>query len=213
MIEAIIFDMDGTLVDTEPFNTEIEQRQFYQNNIDVSEEEHKKYLGTASDAMWTEIADRYRLQKSVNQLVEENHTESLAFFSELSEIPVMTGVRELLEKLQLQKIPVAVASSSTPEMIDLVLAKTRLKKYFEVIVSTQEVGKSKPAPDVFLKVAEKLGVAPAKCLVIEDSKNGIAAAQNAGMTCIAYQTPSVDVSTQKEADAVIRSFAQLEMFF
>lgn len=212
MIEAIIFDMDGTLVDTEPFNTEIERLQFKQNNIDVTEEEHGKYLGTASVAMWTEIAERYKLQKSVNQLVDENNSASFAFFSALNEIPVMPGLVDLLEKIRNKNLPMAVASSSTPEMIDLILTKTNLKQYFKVIVSTQDVGKSKPSPDVFIKTAEILGVAPFKCLVIEDSKNGIAAAQNAGMTCIAYQSPNSDAHSHKEADAVIRSFSQLEMF-
>lgn len=212
MIEAIIFDMDGTLVDSEPFNTEIERRQFVHNNLTISEEEHKKYLGTASDAMWKEICQRHRLQKTAEQLVEENHAECFAFFSELKEIPVMPGVVEALEKIQAKNIPMAVASSSTPEMIDLILTRASLKKYFQVIVSAREVGKSKPEPDVFLRTAEKLGIEPRKCLVIEDSKNGIAAAQNAGMTCIAYQPPNIDASTQKEADAIIRNFTQLELF-
>jgi haloacid dehalogenase superfamily, subfamily IA, variant 3 with third motif having DD or ED/haloacid dehalogenase superfamily, subfamily IA, variant 1 with third motif having Dx(3-4)D or Dx(3-4)E len=213
MIEAIIFDMDGTLVDTEPFNTEIERRQFEQNNLTISEEEHKKYLGTASEAMWREIVERYSLSKPVNQLVEENHAECVAYFSELKEIPVMPGVIDLLEKLQLRGVPTAVASSSTPEMIDLILSRTHLKKYFKVIVSTQEVGKSKPAPDVFLKTAQKLGIDPSKCLVVEDSKNGIAAAQSAGMACIAFQSENSDPANHKEADAVIRNFKQLETLF
>lgn len=209
MVEAIIFDMDGTLVDTEPFNTEIEQRQFDQNNLTISEEEHKKYLGTASEAMWRDIVERYGLSKPVSQLVEENHAECVAYFSELKEIPVMPGVIDLLEKLWQQGVPTAVASSSTPEMIDLILTRTQLKKYFNVILSTQEVGKSKPAPDVFLMTAQKLGVDPSKCLVVEDSKNGIAAAQNAGMTCVAFQSENSDPSNHTEADAVIRNFKQL----
>lgn len=211
MIEAIIFDMDGTLVDTEPFNTEIERRQFQHNNLNISEEEHAKYLGTASEAMWREIAGRYNLEKSVLQLVEENQAESIAYFSELDEIRVMPGLIKLLEKLRKRDFPVAVASSSSPEIIDLILTKTNLKKYFDVIVSTQEVGKSKPSPDVFLKTAEKLGFEPYKCLVVEDSKNGITAAQSAGMICVAFQSETADPVNHKEADAVIRNFGQLEL--
>ena len=210
MIEAIIFDMDGTLVDTEPFNTEIEKRQFKLNNIDISEEEHLKYLGVASDEMWKEIAERHNLRIPVVELIEQNHIESLRYFTEIESIPVMTGLVDLLEKLQVKNYPMAVASSSAPEIIDLILNKTNLKMYFQVIVSAEQAGKSKPEPDVFLLAAEKLGIKPANCMVVEDSENGIKAAIAAGMTCVAYQGSEADPQKQKEADAVILSYAQLE---
>jgi len=211
MIEAIIFDMDGTLVDTEPFNTEIEKSLFKLNKIEISEEEHQKYIGVASDAMWLEIAKRNKLQIPVSELIEQNHKESFRYLSEVEQIPIMPGLVELLEKLQAKKYPMAVASSSTPEIIDLILKKNNLKNYFQVIVSAQETGKSKPEPDVFLLTAEKLGIKPANCLVVEDSENGIKAAIAAGMTCVAYQSPGTDPQKQKEADAVIRNYSQLGM--
>lgn len=211
MIEAIIFDMDGTLVDTEPFNTEIEKRQFRINDLHISEEEHQQYLGIASDAMWRVIAERHQLQTPVSEIIEQNHKESFRYLSEVDHIPVMPGLVELLEKLQAGKHPMAVASSSTPEIIDLVLNRTNLRKYFQVVVSAQETGKSKPEPDVFFLAAEKLGVEPANCLVVEDSPNGIKAALAAGMTCIAYEGPGADPQKQKEADAVIQSYTELEL--
>jgi beta-phosphoglucomutase len=211
MIEAIIFDMDGTLVDTEPFNTEIERRQFRLNKVVISEESHQKYLGVASDAMWKEIAEQHKLLIPVEELIEQNHLESIRYFTEIEKIPVMPGLVDLLEKLQAKKYPMAIASSSTPEIIDLILNKTNLRKYFQVIVSAEQAGKSKPEPDVFLLAAQKLGIQPANCLVVEDSENGIKAAQAAGMICVAYQGADSDPQKQKEADAVIRNYAQLEM--
>ena len=211
MIEAIIFDMDGTLVDTEPFNTEIEKSLFKLNKIEISEEEHQKYIGVASDAMWLEIAEWNQLQIPVSELIEQNHKESYRYLSEVEQIPIMPGLVDLLEKLLAKNYPMAVASSSTPEIIGLILRRTNLKKYFRVIVSAQETGKSKPEPDVFLLAAEKLGINPANCLVVEDSENGIKAAQAAGMTCVAYQASGSDHKKQKEADAVIRNYSQLGM--
>jgi len=211
MIEAIIFDMDGTLVDTEPFNTEIEKHLFRLNKIEISEEEHQKYLGVASDAMWRKIAEQNKLQIPVSELIKQNHKESFRYLSEVEQIPIMPELVELLKKLQTKQYPMAVASSSTPEIIDLILSRTNLKKYFQVIVSAEEAGKSKPEPDVFLLAAEKLGIKPANCLVVEDSPNGIKAALAAGMTCVAYQSPGAEPQKQTAADAVIQNYSELGM--
>ncbi len=211
MIKAIIFDMDGVLVDSEPFHIEIEKQQFLLNQISISDEEHHQFMGTASDVMWREIAGRHTLNIPVEQLVEQNKTESIRYFTALIEIPVMPGLVDLLEKLTTQNYPMAVASSSFPEIIEIILEKTGLRKYFQVVVSSQEAGKSKPEPDVFLLAARKLGIPAKDCVVIEDSANGIKAAQSAGMSCIAYQGPGANPQSQKEADAVVRSYTQLEM--
>jgi len=211
MIKAIIFDMDGVLVDSEPFHVEIDKQQFLLNQLSISDEEHRRYLGVASDVMWKELAERHSLNISVEEIIEQNRIESIRFFKELKEIPVMPELPELLERLKQKNYPMAVASSSFPEIIELILERTGLQKYFQVVVSSQEAGKSKPEPDVFLLAAEKLGVDPKNCLVIEDSKNGIKAAKAAGMRCVAYHSPAVDPRNQKEADAVIKSYSQLEL--
>lgn len=209
MIEAIIFDMDGVLVDSEPFHIEIEKRQFELNQITVSAEEHLNYMGMASDVMWRTIVHKHQLNIPVEELIDQNRTESIRYFSELATIPVMPGLIELLEMLKGKNYQMAVASSSFPEIIELILKKTELRDYFRVVVSSQEAGKSKPEPDVFLLAARKLGVPPTNCIVIEDSFNGIAAAHAAHMHCVAYQGPGSNPQQQKEADVVIKSFDQL----
>ena len=209
MIKAIIFDMDGVLVDSEPFNIEIEKRQFELNHLSISEEEHHQYMGVATDVMWREIAKRQSLSLPVETLIEQNKTESIHYFTELKEIPVMPGLVDLLEKLTLKNFPIAVASSSFLEIIELILQRTGLRKHFQVVVSSQEAGKSKPEPDVFLLAAKQLGINPQDCMVIEDSANGIKAAKAAGMRCIAFEGPGANPANQKQADAVIKSFDQL----
>lgn len=212
MTEAIIFDMDGVLVDSEPFHTQIEKRQFALNGLSIPEEEHLGYMGTASELMWKQIQEKHQPGISVDELLEQNRIESIRFFTELKDLPVMDGLRETLDKLSRKNYPMAVASSSFPEIIELILGKSGLKKYFKVIVSAEEAGKSKPAPDIFLLAAKKLGVSPEKCLVVEDSENGIKAAQAAGMVCVAYQGGSAEPERQEEADAAISNYSQLEMF-
>lgn len=211
MIKAIIFDMDGVLVDSEPFHVDIEKRQFELNHFSILEDEHHHYMGVASDVMWRDIAKRHPLPISVEELIEQNKTESIRYFTALKEIPVMPRLVALLEKLSLENYLLAVASSSFPEIIAIILGKTNLRKYFQVVVSSQEAGKSKPEPDVFLLAALKLGIKPEDCLVIEDSANGIKAAHAANMRCIAFEGPGANPDNQKEADAVVKSFDQLGM--
>lgn len=203
--------MDGVLVDSEPFHIEIEKQQFLQSKLSVSNEEHLRYMGVASDVMWKEIAERHSINVSVEDLIEQFKIKSIQYFSELEEIPVMPGLIDLLETLSRKNFPMAVASSSYPEIIKIILEKTGLRKYFKVVVSSQEAGKSKPEPDVFLLAARKLGIPAKECVVIEDSANGIKAAQAAGMSCVAYQGSGANFQSQKEADAIVKSYAQLDM--
>lgn len=210
MTKAIIFDMDGVLVDSEPFHIQIEKQLFLLNQILVTDEEHHQFMGVATDVMWKKLAERHSLNLSVEELTEQNRVESIRFFREVDEIPVMPGLVDLLESLRKKDYPMAVASSSFPEIIHLILERTGLRKYFEVTVSSQEAGKSKPDPDVFLLAAEKLGIYPSDCLVIEDSKNGIKAAHAAGMRCIAYQGQGAHPESQKAADAIIHHYSELE---
>lgn len=209
MVKAIIFDMDGVLVNSEPFHIEIEKRQFASYKLNISADEHHLYMGVASDVMWREIAGKHTLEVGVEELIGQNKTESIRYFSQLNEIPVMPGLVDVLEKLSQMNYPMAVASSSFHEIIELILERTGLRKYFRQVVSSQEAGKSKPEPDVFLLAARRLGVDPKDCLVIEDSFNGIKAAKAAGMRCIAYEGPGANPANQKQADAVIKNFQEL----
>jgi HAD superfamily hydrolase (TIGR01509 family) len=122
----------------------------------------------------------------------------------------MPGLIGLLEKLKEKQFPMAVASSSDPETIEIMLGKSGLKKYFEYAVSSVEAGKSKPEPDVFLYAAKLLNVLPENCLVIEDSKNGVKAAKAAKMLCIAFSGASTVEQDTKAADMHFNHFSEIE---
>lgn len=185
-IKAIIFDMDGVLVNTEPHHLILEKKLFEQLGLHINNDEHGNYLGLSTRQMWIEITRNHDLPYTTEYLTEKNRREIIKYFSLPDEIELMPGARDLLEKLNEKGIPVALASASEAAVVDLILSKTGLKKYFRFIVSLEAVGKSKPEPDIYLHTAGLLSVAPEECLVIEDSPNGIKAAKSANMICIAY---------------------------
>jgi beta-phosphoglucomutase family hydrolase len=207
--KAVIFDMDGVLVNSEPFYVEVEQSNFGQLGLEISEEEHQTYQGTATDRMWQLIKERHGIEQSVDELVEMTNSLVTPYFNSLEKMEPMPGVEQLIKKLKKRGIPLALASSSYPDVIEIILQKTGLKKYFDAVVSSQEVGASKPEPDIFLFTAKKLGVPPEKCIVIEDSTNGIKAAKAAGMFCIAFAGPGSELQDQTRADLIIGDFEEL----
>lgn len=207
--KAIIFDMDGVLVDSEPYHIEVEKRMFQKVGVDVSDEEHASYMGTATDVMWRQIIEKRQLLHDVEEMTRLTNQEGIPFFSALEKLEPMPGLRKLLDFLENKKVPMAVASSSNPETIQIIIDKLGLRKYFRHTISSGSVGKSKPAPDVFLHAAKLLGVEPENCLVIEDSKNGIKAAKSAGMFCVAYGGASSESQDQGEADIVVDDFEKL----
>lgn len=208
-IKAIIFDMDGVLVDSEPFHVKIEKALFKRLQLDVSDEEHATYMGKASDVMWHEIRKKHQLDISLEEAIRLNELESEQFFGSLKSFDPIEGLVAVLNLLRKKQIPLAVASSSSHKTIQILMDKTGLRKYFQQIVSSKMAGKSKPDPAIFLLAASLLKVAPENCLVIEDSTNGIRAAKAAGMYCMAYDGVSAGNQDQRLADQQIKDYREL----
>ncbi len=209
--QAVIFDMDGVLVDSEPFHFENESRMFRKLGLDISDEEHSHFTGVATDVMWRQISETHELPLSVAELTELTVLESNQYFGSLEKIEPLPGLVDLLEKLVAAEIPMAVATSSDTVTMKNILEKSGLRKYFRFTVCRDDVANSKPEPDVFLLAANLLEVPPENCLVFEDSKNGIKAAKAAGMFCIAYSGGNSGHQDQTLADRRIAHFNELEI--
>lgn len=209
-MKAIIFDMDGVLVDSEPHHVKIEKKLFAKLGLDISDEEHSTYMGKATDVMWKEIIRDKKLSFNSKQLVEQTVIESKKHFLSQEGLAPMPGLEELLKNFNKRGIPMAVASSSGQEIIDILLSITDLKKYFVYTVSSELVGGSKPEPDIFLHTAALLAAKPEECIVIEDSTNGIRAAKAANMYCVAYNGISNNMQDQSLADVQINDYSELE---
>jgi beta-phosphoglucomutase len=204
---AVIFDMDGVIVNSEPYYVDLEQITFRQLGLKISTEEHQTYKGTATDRMWQIIKNRHGIDHPLDSLVEMTNNKVTPFFNSLKKIEPINGVENLIHMLKAGGVPIALASSSYPEIIEIILQKSGLKGYFDVIVDSKMARSSKPDPAIFLLAAKNLGINPDDCIAIEDSANGIRAAKSAGMYCIAYAGQDSELQNQSEADEIITDFS------
>ena len=186
MIEAVVFDLDGILIDSEHVWDEVRQQLADERGGHWNENASRDMMGMSS-IEWS------RYMRNVVGLTEEAEEISAEVVRRLEdryrrELPLIPGAEQAVESLA-ARWPLALASSSNRELIDLVLESSGLDRYFTASVSSEEVARGKPAPDVFLEAARRLGVEPTHCAAVEDSENGILAAKAAGMRTIAIPNP------------------------
>lgn len=183
-IKAVLFDMDGLMVDTESLATEAFIHSAKKQGYDMTKEETLLVLGFTTKSIY-EFWENYFKNSDVSgkQLVDDHYKyiENILFTTGPRKMPY---IEELLKYLKESNYKVAVASSSNMNHIINNMEKTGLKKYIDEFASGAEVENGKPAPDVFLLAAERLGVKPENCLVLEDSKAGVIAGSSAGAKVI-----------------------------
>jgi len=209
MIQTVIFDMDGVIIDSEPVYFKIDKEMFEELNIAVSFEEHSTYVGTSSQNMWDAIIKKHGIPGDPGKLMRKEYNLYMDYLVNANDLQPIDGVMELINGLHENNFKLILASSSRMEIIDIILKKFKLSDLFIAKVSGSELAHSKPHPEIFLRSAQLAGSEPKECIVIEDSKNGVAAAKAAGMKCIGFLNPSSGHQNLKDADRVIRSFKEL----
>lgn len=195
---SVIFDLDGTLVDSEPNYYESGRRTLERHGVpDFTWEQHSPFIDIGTMETLEILKEPYRLRAPVAGLpAEQNAAHPEPARAGTEAFPEM---RRFVERLHADGVPMAVASGSSREAIDAVLAGTGLDALLGVVVSAEEVAHGKPAPDVFLEAARRLGADPADCVVVEDAAPGAEAALAAGMECLAI--PSVAATAHHPAFA------------
>jgi len=209
MIQTVIFDMDGVIIDSEPVYFKIDKQMFEELNIAVSFEEHCTYVGTSSQNMWDAIIKKHGILGHPGELMRKENNLYMNYLVNANDLQPINGVIELINGLHQNNFKLILASSSRMEIIDIILQKFKLSDLFIAKVSGSELAHSKPHPEIFLRSAQLARSDPKECIVIEDSKNGVAAAKAAGMKCIGFLNPSSGDQNLKSADMVIRSFKEL----
>ena len=201
--QAVIFDMDGVLTDSEPYYHEAINAVLAKHKLFLTEKENEAILGFGVKETWVWLIAHFKLSDKLEQWLAAYDVEVLRILK--AKVTPASGLSALIAGFQKRNFRFGLASSSQRNWIDAVLTKLRLTKTFEVIVSGGEVKKGKPNPEIYLKAAEHLGVAPARCLVIEDSPTGIKAGKAAGMTVVAVRTEYTKGLDISKADVVIDS--------
>jgi len=209
MIQTVIFDMDGVIIDSEPVYFEIDKQMFEELNIAVSFEEHCSYVGTSSQNMWNAIITKHGVAEQPAELMRKEYSLYLEHLANAKDLQPIDGVVELIHELYKDNFKLVLASSSQMASIDIVLNKFKLDELFIAKVSGSELAHSKPHPEIFLRSARLIKSDPSECIVIEDSKNGVTAAKAAGMKCIGFLNPNSGNQDLKNADLVIHSFGEL----
>lgn len=209
MMPTVIFDMDGVIVDSEYTFLESKTAMLHSEGHLVDESYHYQFMGTTAEFMWEKMKEELQLQKSVSEYIEEMNLRRKALITR-DGVKAIPHVQTLIRQLAEANFQLGVAPSSPKKEIEENLDQLQLRNYFTEIVSSEEVARSKPFPDVFLKVASLLGTNPQQCIVIEDTINGCKAAKDAGMYCIGFANPAFPAQ-DLPADQTIIDFRDLNV--
>jgi HAD superfamily hydrolase (TIGR01509 family) len=208
VIEGVIFDLDGVLIDSEHVWDEVRQQYAEERGGRWSETASRDMMGMSSVEWSHYMRDVVGIDEDPEEISAEVVRRLEAVYAE--HLPLIPGAFELVERLA-QRWPLGLASSSNRELIDLVLEVSGLGRFFRATVSSEEVPRGKPSPDVYMEAARRLDVEPTRSVAVEDSHNGILSAKAAGMRTIAIPNPRYppEPDALDAADLVLTSLSDL----
>ena len=201
--------MDGVIVDTEPVHHYAYNQHFKQLNIEVSPEMYASFTGNSTKNIFERLKLQYNLTEEVVDLVETKRNLFNYAFDSKEDLYLLDGVEDLIKDLYDNGMQLVLASSSATVTINRIFNRFGLHKYFTHIVSGEDFPKSKPHPAIFLKAAELSNTPVENCIVIEDSTNGIMAANAAEIYCVGYDSFHSKLQDYSLANKVISDFREL----
>jgi len=206
-VEAVLFDMDGVIVNSERYWVEIEEEEILPSAVEGSADTSET-TGMNFREIYDYLEARNEMTASKEEFVDRYQQAARDIYGE--KVELQAGFRDLVADLRESGRTVALVSSSPHDWIDRMLDRFDLRDSFDRIISAEEIdGKSKPEPDVYEYAAEEVGVGPEDCIAVEDSTNGVKSAKAAGMQAVGYRNQSDDELDLSEADAVAESPEEL----
>ncbi len=210
MIQTVIFDMDGVIVDTEPVHHYAYFQHFTELNIDVTPEMFTTFMGFSTRNTFQKLKELFSIDQDVEDLIQRKRAIFNDAFDNKEDLTLLDGVEKLIKDLHANGIELIVASSASKVTIDRVFKRFGLHQYFSHIVSGEDFPNSKPHPAIF-EFAADISISPKEnCIVIEDSTNGVLAAKAAGIFCIGYNSEHSERQDLSKADIVVNHFDELD---
>lgn len=209
-LKAVLFDMDGVIVDTEPLHRKSYYNMFEDFNLDVSDSLYDSFTGQATLPICRTLVENFELSHSPEDLMARKRKHFKHLFQTDGDLDLIDGVLDLIKDYYNNGLTLVLASSASMVNIERIFDRFDLNQYFKAKISGADLKASKPHPEIFIKAAELAGESRENCMVIEDSTNGIAAAHSAGIYCVGFKSPNSVNQDYSKADKVITDFKEIE---
>ncbi len=211
-VKCVLFDMDGVIIDSELLHKKAYYETFVSLGLDVSEELYKNLTGSSTINVFQKLIAHFNLDKDPDELVLQKRKRYVNFFENDPTLHLVNGVEDIIKYFYNKGITLVLASSSSMGNIDRVFNRFNLNQYFTAKISGADLTESKPHPEIFERAAILGDTAKENCIVIEDSDNGIQAANEAGIFVFGYKNPMSADQNLKNADRIITDFKELKKY-
>lgn len=209
MLKAVIFDMDGVIIDSEPMHNKAYHDMFDEVGIDVSTELYESFTGQSTINICKRLCDYFELKETPEYLVSLKRKYYKRFFESNSDLTLIDGILDLIKNYHANGLTLVLGSSAAMTSINQIFDRFDLNQYFKAKFSGGDLKQSKPHPEIFIKAANATGFSKKECFVIEDSTNGIKAAKAAGIFCVGYDSFHSKNQDYSKADLVITDFKEI----
>ena len=209
MLKAVIFDMDGVIVNSEPLHHLAYKKMFEEFQLDVSNSLYESFTGQSTHTICKQLCEIFNIYEDPNLLVQSKRKHFKVIFDNDTSFQMIDGALELIQDYFDNNITLVLASSASMTNIERIFEKFDLNKYFKSKISGADLKESKPNPEIFVKAAKLSGHSKDECIVIEDSTNGIIAAKSAGIYCVGYNSYNSKNQNYDNADLVISSLNEI----